>query len=314
LNRKARENLGPVGGYEKCYNLLEFLDKRVTPFHKKESKPQPIARRKLSRNARRLIRRILAQTRDENPVWCEGNEDVAKALNIDRSTVVRIVKRLRQSSFLQPVDTTGGRGRPSQYLVDRGKAQALVHDGYWGATAQAEDPKLVHKEEQEQVHEQKPAQGFRVLSSKSTAKESGQQGYAEDTPQLLDAAVFPGLVSDELWDWLSEKAKSAAKLLTETLRNPSARGLIGYGALVVGISAIGIRAIYKAWTNKDKRLALILALPTALVAYNGCKLVRMDLERLKVEQSMKQRLTSARETSVQIQTEPCSERIDEVRT
>lgn len=291
MDQVTDRNFTANTSYARSTDLLDWLDRRIRPCHKRAPKGKPLERKKLSRNARRLIRRILAQTRDENPVWCEGNEDVAKALNMDRSTVVRIVKRLCQTSVLQPVDTTGGRGRPSQYLVNRGKAQALIRDGYWGASVETEGSKPMHKGEREQGHEQKPAQGFRVLSSKSTGKESGQQRYAEDTPQLLDAAVFPALVSDELWDWLSEKAKSAAKLLTETLRNPSARGLIGYGALVVGISAIGIGGIYKAWTNKDKGLALILALPTALVAYSGFKLVRMDLERLDVEQSMKQRLT-----------------------
>jgi hypothetical protein len=143
----ANRDMRPDAGYKDYARLIKLLDGGIATVQAKETDLQPLPRRKLSCNTRRLLKRVLTTTSEDTPVWAEGTEEVAKALKVDRSTVVRIVKRLRCFGVLRPLDITGGRGKVSQYAVDRGKARALLRQGYWELAEEARAEKPMHKEE-----------------------------------------------------------------------------------------------------------------------------------------------------------------------
>lgn len=83
----------------------------------------------MPRSTARLLRRILRTTTEHDPVWRETNEEVARALGLDRSTVVRGVARLCVAGLIEPLSIKGGRGRPSEYVVDRLKAVECLRRG-----------------------------------------------------------------------------------------------------------------------------------------------------------------------------------------
>jgi len=185
----------------------------------KETELQPLPRRKLSRNARRLLKRILRGTSEDTPVWAEGTEKVAKALKVDRSTVVRIVKRLRCLGVLRPLDITGGRGRVSQYAVDREKARALFRQGYWELAEEAEPGKTMHKEKPSRADLQDQVQRDPSAPLGVTAVKANLQTLSAPGSSLLIYQALP--------EWIADKARGVVETLKDTFQNPSIWNLLG---------------------------------------------------------------------------------------
>ncbi len=243
---------------------------------------QPVEKRKLSRNARRLLKRILVATTEDDPIWLEVNEDIARALKINRSTVVRLTKRLCQVGVLQPVNTKGGRGRPSQYRVHREKAQALLRHGYWGAGEEFAPSKQAQKEPHEHTPPRKPAQEFRPASSPLPSEGISCQGGTVYALPPKTPLFLTGLNRDPL-EWLTKETKVAVKKIADAFRDPFARKLIGHGALLTGVCTLGPWAIWKTWLTKGKTPALALFVVIALTGYQSWKLIESDLDSLEVE-------------------------------
>jgi len=277
--------------YEEKANLLQFLDRRIVAVHRGGPKVQPVEKRKLSRNARRLLKRILVATTEDDPIWLEVNEDTARALKINRSTVVRLTKRLCQVGVLQPVDTKGGRGRPSQYHVHREKAQALLRHGYWGAGEEFAPSKQAQKEPQEHTPPRKPAQEFRPASSHLPSEGISCQGGTVYALPPKTPLFLTGLNRDPL-EWLTKETKVAVKKIADAFRDPFARKLIGHGALFTGICTLGPWAIWKTWLTKGKTPALALFVVIALMGYQSWKLIESDLDSLEVERDRNGLLSS----------------------
>lgn len=292
MKKTACKNTGIGAATTGTGDLLNVLDKRIISSHKRGAKPRPIEKRKISRNALRLILRILAATRDGDQVWCEANEDVAKALKVHRATVIRTVKRLCQTGVLQPIHTSGGRGKPSQYVVDREKAQALIRSGYWGASKESEEStpvqKAAQKQPQEQAQEQKPAQGIPGDSYRASCRRGGWCDPCAYGPQAQDATLCSGAIGGDPWEWLSEKVKALAELFAEMIRDPLTWKLIGHSALLAGVSVVGAWSIKKVWSAKGKMQAMALALPVGFAAYNSGKLVFQELKLMHLESSIRQ--------------------------
>ena len=253
MKTTAHLNTDQTLGREKDVNPFQVFSGWLVSLNEDGPRARPLERRKLSRNARRLIKRILAATTDENPIWSEGNEDVANALRVNRSTVIRIVKRLRLIGILQPVDTTGGRGRVSQYLVNRRKAQALLRSGYWEASEEIEARKLVEKKAQEHVQANKPVQKAPAERFPSLLTQAGRQHAPTRIQAPYDAPLQVGLLDWALLDWLAGKASAVAELVKRFLGDPMNRRLIRHLALFAGICTVGSWGIYKIWTIKGKR-------------------------------------------------------------
>lgn len=85
----------------------------------------------LSRTASQLLRRISRAARDGTSNWAEPNTVVAKALHVDRSTIVRAVAKFCDTGILHPIETKGGRGRVSRYRMDLVAAQEALRTGRW---------------------------------------------------------------------------------------------------------------------------------------------------------------------------------------
>jgi len=245
---------------------------------KKEEKFQPLPRRKLSRNARRLLNRILTATSEDNPVWAEGTNEVAKALKVDRSTVVRIVKRLRGSGVLQPLDLTGGRGRVSQYAVDRGKARALLRQGYWELAEEAEPEKAMHKDESRWADLQDQVQRDPNAPLGVTAVKVNLQPLSASEASLT--------IFRDLSEWITDKARSAVETLKDTFENPAIWNLLGHAGLFAGTCLLGGFGIYKLWQTKGKGPALALSIPVGLGVYFSWQLLVQELTGFLAQDSV----------------------------
>ena len=274
INRGIRADIGS----ENYVRLIRLLGEGLAIVQgKKEEKFQPLPRRKLSRNARRLLNRILMATSEDNPVWAEGTNEVAKALKVDRSTVVRIVKRLRGSGVLRPLDTTGGRGRVSQYTVDREKARALLRQGYWELAEEAEPEKAMHKDEssraglQDQV-QRDPSAPLGVTAVKANL-------------QTLSAPESSLTIFRDLPEWIADKARSAVETLKDAFENPSIWNLLGHAGLFAGTCLLGGFGIYKLWRTKGKGPALALSIPVGLGVYFSWRLLDQELTSFRAQGS-----------------------------
>lgn len=138
--------------------LAAFMEERVARSHKRGRKRLPQDNYVLPRTAEQLIRRIVKATEDGSETWAEANNEVARSLHVDRSTVVRMVRRMCEVGILAPVETKGGRGRASVYRVDRPLAEEALRSRRWPAT----DPNRRTEEAQEggtkAAHPEEPAQ------------------------------------------------------------------------------------------------------------------------------------------------------------
>jgi len=265
-------------GYENYVRLIQLLNEGLaTAQGKKEEKFQPLPRRNLSRNARRLLKRILTATSEDTPVRAEGSYEVAKALKVDRSTVVRIVKRLRCFGVLQPLDLTGGRGRVSQYAVDRGKARALLRQGYWELAEEAEPEKTMHKEEprwpdlQDQV-QRDPSAPLGVTAVKANL-------------QTLSAPESSLTIYQGLPDWIADKARGVVETLKDAFQEPSIWNLLGHAGLFAGTCLLGGFGIYKLWRTKCKGPALALSIPVGIGVYFSWRLLDQELTGFRAQDS-----------------------------
>ena len=244
----------------------------------KETELQPLPRRKLSRNARRLWKGVLTATSEDTPVWAEGSEEVAKALKVDRSTVVRIVKRLRCFGVLRPLDITGGRGKVSQYAVDRGKARALLRQGYWELAEEAKPEKAVHKEEPRRAGLQDRGQRVRSAPLGLTAVKANHQNSSAPGSSLT---IYRGFQ-----EWIADTARELVETLKDAFQDPTIRNLFGHAVLFAGTCLVGGFGIYKLWLTKGKEPALALSIPVGLGVYFSWRLLAQELTGFLAQDSV----------------------------
>ncbi len=120
----------PVAGQDST-GLVTHMAERVDRLRKRGRKRVRQDNCVLPRTAEQLIRRIGKATADGSETWAEANNEVARALHVDRSTVVRMVRRMCEVGILTPVETKGGRGRVSVYSVDRSLAEEALRSRRW---------------------------------------------------------------------------------------------------------------------------------------------------------------------------------------
>lgn len=136
--------------------LAAFIEERVDRSRKPGRKRAPRGECVLPRTAEHLIRRIVKATAGGSETWAEANDEVARALHVDRSTVVRMVRRLCEVGILDPVATKGGRGRVSVYSVDRSRAEEALRSRRWPLEAQNRLTQEMQKRAHEAAHLEEP--------------------------------------------------------------------------------------------------------------------------------------------------------------
>jgi len=202
---------------------------------------------------------------------------VAKALKVDRSTVVRIVKRLRCLGVLRPLDITGGRGKVSQYAVDGEKARALLRQGYWELPKKARAEKPMHKEEpcwaalQDQVRRD-PSTPLGVTA-------------VEANVQTLSAPKSSLTIDQGLPEWIADKARGAVETLKDAFHDSSIWKLLGHAGLFAGTCLLGGFVIYKLWQTGGKEPALALSIPVGLGVYFSWQLLNQELTGFSAQDS-----------------------------
>ncbi len=138
--------------------LVEHMAERVDRSRKHGRKRLPQDNCVLPHTAEQLIRRIVKATADGSRTWAEANNEVARSLHVDRSTVVRMVRRLCEVGILTPVETRGGRGRVSMYAVDRSLAEEALRSRRWPVDAPNQRTGEAQEEGQKAGQWEEPAQ------------------------------------------------------------------------------------------------------------------------------------------------------------
>jgi len=210
---------------------------------------------------------------------------VAKALKVDRSTVVRIVKRLRCLGALRPLDITGGRGKVSQYAVDREKARALLRQGYWELAEEAKPEKAVQKEGPRRADLQDQGQRFPSAPLGLTAVKANHQNSSAPESSLTIYRAFP--------EWIADKARGVVETLKDAFQDPAIWNLLSHTALFAGTCLMGGFGIYKLWRTKGKEPALALSIPVGLGVYFSWRLLAQELTGFRAQDRVADRRPQA---------------------
>lgn len=294
MKETANQGMRPDPGCKDYAKLTQLLDAGIATVQAGETELQPLPRRKLSRNARRLLKRIIKVTSEDDPVWAEGTEEVSKALKLNRSTVVRLLNRLCRFGVLKPLDITGGRGKVSQYAVDRRKAQLLLRRGYWETVGEDMGEKAAHKEEQHQAQLQKQEQGIPGNSSGMTALEADAQGLPISGKQMPGTCLYWGPLN-----WLVDESSEAVKTLKKVIQDPVTWSLLGHTALFAGTCVLGSLGIYKVWQTKGKGPALALSIPVGFAAYLSWRLLAQEFASVQIQSIIANHLESSPQATLQ---------------
>ena len=198
--------------------------------------------RRLTKTEKRLVRRIIKRTTDADRLWAETNAHVAKSLGVNRSTVVRAINRLKKYGILCPVETRGGRGIPSSYIVDRDKAKKLLHTGHWPLLSS--DPENSIAQAADLLP---PPQSGRVASAE----------WEEFVQELVDLG--------------RETIAELSKRVFNTIQDPATWLSLGFW----GLAALDAWAIYTVWKHKGPQAALFAAVPLGLATYGYWKLTEL---------------------------------------
>ena len=226
--------------------------------------------KKLSKAETRLLKRILRSVLPEHPVWAESNTEVAKVLGVDRSTVVRTIRKLKDHSVLFPVDIKGGRGVPFSYEVDIEKAKGILKTRYWPA-----HPALSSDQD-------RPQGQLRFALPQSLAGES-------DLPKHLPNPTLPGSVTAD-WQYVPHPddafdpqaffqdligiCRDAFNGLRERLPRLLKDPVFWRMAGLVGSVGFDVWAVYTVCRKEGLLPALLTAVPASTATYAWWSLLR----------------------------------------
>lgn len=221
--------------------------------------------RRLTKTEKRLVRRIIERTTDADRLWAETNAHVAKSLGVNRSTVVRAINRLKKYGILCPVETRGGRGIPSSYIVDRNKAKKLLHTGHWPLLSS--DPDTT-----EQNGDGRSLPNWVLADVEAAQNSIAQAADLLPPPQSgrVASAEWEEFVQ-ELVDLGRETIAELSKRVFNTIQDPATWLSLGFW----GLAALDAWAIYTVWKHKGPQAALFAAVPLGLATYGYWKLTEL---------------------------------------
>lgn len=170
--------------------LVEHMaEQRVDRSRKRGKKRLPQGNCVLPRTAEQLIRGIVKATADGSRTWAEANNEVARSLHVDRSTVVRMVRRLCEVGILTPVETRGGRGRVSMYAVDRSLAEEALRSRRWPVDAPNQRTEEAQEEGQKAGQWEEPAQRMPPFREGGLPTQTPPCGARQNASPNSDAAL-----------------------------------------------------------------------------------------------------------------------------
>lgn len=207
-----------------------------------------MAWRTLTRTEKQLLKRAMKKASNHNGVWAESNSDVAKALKVDRSTVVRAIANLRAAGVLMPIDTKGGRGRVSSYLVNIERTKKLLKAGCW-----------------QKLPSRTPQEGHRIerlgtealvdLVAREQVHLASLAPTGEEIGHLDPVAVLESELGDLVQDLKAE--------IADWFKDPLLKRFL----LFAGVCVLDVFGIYFAWKKLGVAGALAASLPASLLAY-----------------------------------------------
>lgn len=226
--------------------------------------------RTLSRTEKRLLRRILKKTTDAHPVWAELNIHVAKCLSVDRSTIVRAIKKLINFDILSPLETRGGRGVPSSYWVDRARAQKLLRMGYWSFPSSESGGQKLEEET-------KPATQEPLSNDEGTPH--SPVNVTCQVPGQMPAIQPEGFIAEDWNELFQDLLSEASRLIfdvVEQIRQAFGDLSVRQALGLLGLVAFDVWAVYTVWKHRGIPAALLTSVPAGAATYAYWRLTETE--------------------------------------
>ncbi len=242
-----------------------IMQKTGNPLYKNSSNRQKPTEehktKRLTKTEKRLLRRIIKRTTDDDQLWVETNTHVAKSLGVNRSTIVRSIDKLKKHGILCPAETKGGRGIPSSYIVDRAKAKELLRTEHWPPLPSKSDPGK-NRGDSLNLPNWVPTNTEAIESSRV------QTAILLSYPQA--GCVAQGdwkELMQEVGKWARRAVYQLGRNVIEIVQNPTTWISLGF----LGLTVLDLWAIYTVW-RKGPRAALLTAVPLGAATYGYWKI------------------------------------------
>jgi len=169
--------------------MVTHMRTRTEKSHKLGRKSTPVGEQIVGRTAMQLLRRVLRVTEGGTMHWQESNPAVAKSLHVDPSTVKRTVRKFCEVGLLRPIETKGGRGHASVYVLDERIARDVLASGRWPTNLPSQRREAAQEEGTKAAHPKEPAQQTPPLHVNASSDQTPPCGARQDAAPNSDAAL-----------------------------------------------------------------------------------------------------------------------------